>query len=447
MVEATGVPEQPAEQSAEAQRARAPQWLYWLALALVFIAPGQFAYAVDRKHGPYIALADVVAVLVVGVWLLWVTASRRWRTLLWAPRHVWAWLVVAVLSGLGATSLKEAALEIVQMVLYFAAVYMLFANVLVGDDRRRAAVRVLLASSTVVVLYGLVQYATATELAQVASTFGSRGAYSGFLTIVLPLFFGLTLWSELSWERYWAAGVVLGGVLTILLPPLVWVLALVLVLMALNWTRGTTTAAVVGVLVLLMAVVAAVAPLNRQASRELLNPYEEGPVFKPAEIVVDEAAGAGNAKPGPVVKKRWIEWMPALAMMAQNFPLGVGTGNYQLNIGRPEFYGFLPNVKKSEADTNNLYLVVGSTMGFAGLACLLAYLGHFWQYTGSLWAAGRTPWGRALSCGLWGMAAAVPCANLFTSTFVRGTALVWVLGYALIGGLAHELHAAGGERG
>jgi hypothetical protein len=424
----------------------APQWLYWLSLALIFIAPGQFAHALDPKHGPFIAYADVLAVLVVGVWVLWLLGTGNWRTLTWAPRHVWALLVVATLSGIGAGSPKAAAMEIIQLALYFGAVYMLFTNVLTDDTRRRTAIRALLLSTSLVVAYGLVQYFAATDLAAVKSTFGSRGAYSGFLTIMLPLFFGLVLWSELTWERYWAGAVLVLGALTILLPPLVWILALVVVLMAISWGRGQMTFATIGFTAVFLLVTLTLAPLNQKSFREMINPYEEGPIYKTMAVESSEsAADDGNKADQRIVKKRWVEWMPALTMMAQNFPLGIGTGNYQLNIGQPEFYGFLPNVRKSEADTNNLFLVVGSTMGFAGLVCLLTFMGHFWQQAGSLWSRGQSPWGRALTCGLWGMALAIPCANLFTSTFVRGTALIWAFGYALISTLAHETSPAEDE--
>lgn len=417
----------------------APEWLYWLSLALIFIAPGQFAHAMDPKHGPFIAYADVFAVLVVGLWALWVLISGQWRGLNWASRHVWALLVVAVISGIGAASLKSAVMEIIQLGLYFVAVYMLFTNVLTTEVRRRQALWTLLLATSLVVLYGLAQYVRATDPMLVKSTFGSRGAYSGYLTMVLPLLFGLVLWSDRPWERYWAGAVVLLGALTILLPPLVWILALVLLLMAISWGHGQMPVIVIASVAVFFLVTLALAPLNQKAFHEMLNPYEEGPVFKTMET---GAATPDGNKPGQqIVKKRWIEWMPALTMMAQNFPLGIGTGNYQLNIGQPEFYGFLPNVHKSEPDTNNLFLVVGSTMGFAGLVCLLAFMGYHWKQSAALWIYGQSPWGRALTCGLWGMALAIPCANLFTSTFVRGTALIWALGYALIGGLARDAAA------
>lgn len=408
-----------------------PQWLYWLTLLLIFVIPGQISYAIDKKHGPFIGLADVVAVLIIGLWFLWVLVRGQLRHLVWAPRSVWALLVVALLSAAGAASLKAAAMEIIQLVLYFVAAYMLFVSVLVTAQRQRMALRVFLAATSLVVLFGLYQYLTQTDPLAVTSVFASRTAYAAFLTITLPLFFGFVLWAPVQGERYWALAVVLLGALTVLAPPLVWILALVLVVMAARRGPRASVAYVLAGLVVFLAVTVTVAPLNRRAFREMLNPYEEGPLFKVAEVTAP-GEQPGTEKQQPIVKKRWIEWMPALNMMAENYMLGIGTGNYQLNIGQPEYYGFLPNVKKSEPDTNNLYLVVGSTMGFAGLVCLAVFMGHFLQAARHLWSRAQTPWTRAMCCGLYGSALAIPAANMFTSVFVRGTGLVWALLYALI---------------
>jgi len=498
-----------------------PAWLTGLTLLLIFVTPGQLAHAVDPKHGPFIAYADVLAVIVGGLFVLWVLLSRprpqsagglrgqgltthhlaiflvltvfiggllrlivrvrvardelttssfgghlallfgipavaaivamgitvcitailqpslrdRLRTIVWPPLPAWAWLIVAALSAFGAESAKAAGLEIVQLVLYFGLAYMLFVNVLATEAQRRQAVRVLLAATTLVVAFGVLQYVTATEPQVVKSIFQSRTAYSGFLAVALPLFFGLTLWSELSWERYWAGLVVIAGGLTILAPPLVWVLAIVLVVMAAvrggAKMAGNIAVAAGAFLVLTLTL----APLNRQVFREMLNPYEEGPIFKTMQT---GGEAVGEPPSGPIVKKRWIEWMPALNMLGENFMLGVGAGNYQLNIGQPEYYGFLPNVKKSEPDTNNLYLVTGGSMGLAGLVCLMAFLGHFWRLAGGLWAHAETPGRRALAGGLYGACLALLVANLFTSVLVRGTALVWALVCALVAGMGRE---------
>ena len=433
--------------TAPIERPTPPRFLTWLALALIFVTPGQLAYAVDPKHGPFIALADVLAVMVGGLFFLWVLFAglpEGWPTGLrgrlsrvsWPPLPAWAWVAVAVLSGLGAESPKAAALEIIQLVLYFGVVYMLFANVLVSEQQRRQAVRVLLVATTLAVGYALFQYFTANDPLAVKSLFQSRTAYSGFLVLVLPLFLGLTLWSELAWERYWCGLLAVVGGLTILAPPMVWVVAIVCVTMAATWGRSHLLVKAAAAALVFMAVTVALVPLNRQVFQDTLDPYEEGPVYKVMQVAGEE--GAADQTQGPIVKKRWIEWMPSLNMLAENFVLGVGAGNYQLNIGQPQYYGFLPNVKKSEPDTNSLYLVTAGSMGLAGLVCLLAFIGHYWHLAGSLWMHAQTPFGRALACGLYGACVALLIGSLFTSVFVRGTALAWALIFALIAGMARE---------
>jgi len=402
----------------------APEWAFWAVLALLAIAPGQLAHAVDPKHGPFIAYADVLAAVVVAAWGLWALATGRLRQLPWPPRQTWALLAVAVLAGIGAESLKMAA--IIQLALYFVLAYMLFAEVLRGERRQRIALLVLLAGTSVAILHGLAQYATAADPEGVRATFQSRTAYSAFLVMVLPLFYGVLLRSQRLWERVWAGIALVAGALTILSPGLLWVLALVLGVMTAVWGARSRLWAYVAATVLFCVVTIGWLPLNRQVHQELLNPYEEGDIHK----LMD--AGTVLAEGQPIVKKRWIEWLPALNMMAENFLLGVGTGNYQLNIGRPEYYGFLPNVKKSEADTNNLYLVTAGSMGFAGLVALLAFLGHFLGRAVNLRRDAESQEATVWAAGLYGLALAIPLVNVFSSLFVRGTALVWALGLALI---------------
>jgi hypothetical protein len=286
-----------------------------------------------------------------------------------------------------------------------------------------------------VVAYALFQYVTAGDPQAVKSLFQSRTAYSGFLALVLPLFFGMVLWSELTWERIWCGLLAVLGGLTILAPPVIWVVAIVFVTMGATWGRRHLSLKVTLAVATFMLITVTLVPLNRQVFRETLNPYEEGPIFKVMEI---GGESAGDQAQGPIIKKRWIEWMPALNMLADNFVLGVGTGNYQLNIGQPQYYGFLPNVKKSEPDTNNLYLVTAGSMGLAGLVCLMAFVGHFWRLAGNLWLHAQTPFSRALACGLYGACVALLIVNLFTSVFVRGTALAWALVFALVTSMTHE---------
>lgn len=426
-------------QEARSPAPETPVWSFWAVLVLLAVAPGQLAYAVDPKHGPFLAYADVLAAGIIAAWGLWKLRQGRLRHLLWPPHQTWALLTVAVLSGLGAENLQAAAVEIAQVVLYFVLAYMLFADVLGGVGRQRLALLVLLAGTSVAILFAATQYVTATDPTSVRAGFQSRTAYSAFLVMVLPLFYGMLLQSRRIWERVWAAGALTLGAVTILSPGLLLVLVLVLLVMTVVCGSRGQLWVFLPAAGLFWLLTTQGLPLNRQVHQELVNPYEEGEVHK----LMDVEAFAESGQ--PIVKKRWIEWVPALNMMAEHFLLGVGTGNYQLNIGRPEYYGFLPNVKKSEADTNNLYLVAGSSMGFAGLVALMAFMGHFAGRAVNLWRRTESQEAKVWAAGLCGLALAIPVVNVFSSLFVRGTSLAWALGYALIavmGGIQRESTAS-----
>jgi len=124
-------------------------------------------------------------------------------------------------------------------------------------------------------------------------------------------------------------------------------------------------------------------------------------------------------------------------MIADNPLLGVGAGNYQLNIGRPDYWGYLPNAKKTEPDTNNLYLVLGGSLGLAGLVAFVAVLVRFTALAVS-GARRRDPMMTGLAAALVSLAV----ANLFTALLVRGVTVAWVAALAAIeraaGGQASE---------
>jgi O-antigen ligase len=157
---------------------------------------------------------------------------------------------------------------------------------------------------------------------------------------------------------------------------------------------------------------------------EVADPVERGEVYKLVTLPGEQ--------PPPLIKKRWLEWQPALTMMSDNFLLGVGTGNYQQHIGEGAYYWYLPNAKKTEPDTNNLYLVIGSSMGFVGLVALLAWLGGFWRMAERSWERARDHWSMGVCWGLLGSVYAIMAVNIFSSLFVRGTSLVWVLLLAMM---------------
>ncbi|HCU37868.1 MAG TPA: hypothetical protein DGT21_21255 [Armatimonadetes bacterium] len=405
-------------ESKAALKPTAPNWVYYATLLLIAIAPTQFAYAVDAKHGPFVAYSDLLLAAVLALWVLWRLTRRTVEGLVWPPGAVIGLLIVAMLSAGRAESLKTAAIEIFQLGLYFVAAYMLFVDLLDRRERIRTALIVLAVPTLVNILIGVWQYATADDPFAVGGVLTNRNVYSAYLAMVLPVAFGVMVWAEQAWLRWLLGCGVAVGAVTMLAPPLMWVLVAVLAVMT-GFSPARARAAA-SVLVILIALAVMLVPRNRDAAIvELLDPAEQGPIYKTLDHDY-------------VVKKRWLEWQPALSMLADNFALGVGVGNYQLNIGRSEFYGFLPNVKKSEPDTNNLYLVIAGSMGFAGLVCLVAYVGGWLRRAGTLWLLVEDGWAKGVAVGLLGAVASLALTNVFSSLFVRGTGLVWALMFALV---------------
>lgn len=404
-----------------------PEWLFWAALALIAVAPTQFAYSLDPKHGPHVAYADVIAGVVVVLWVIW-RLCNGFRGLHWPPAAIAGLLITGVLSAGFAESKMKVAVELAQIVLYFLAVYVVFADVLQTKARVRNALIALAVPTCANVVVAMWQYAGGSEAFGVGGLLSNRNVYSAYLAMVLPVWFGLTLGaSSLRWRLIGIVGT-LAAMVTILSPPIFWVTAVILTAMAIATRPDSRVFAVAGVLGAVC--LALVLPVNNAAViGELADLREKGPIYKLAE---DTDATDTAAEDQFILAKRWLEWKPAVNMMVDNFMLGVGAGNFQLNIGRTDYYGFLPNVKKSEPDTNNLYLVIGCTMGFAGLICLVAYLGYFWTRVRTCAQEAPEGWQRNLSTGLMGSVVAIAATNLFTSLFVRGTGIPWVMIFALI---------------
>ncbi len=407
-----------------------PDWAFYAALVIIFLSPSQLAYPITKKDGPFIGYADVLAGLVCLVAFVAVLVRRNWGDLAPAPLAAWALLVLLALSVSQAVHPQSAVIETIQWGLYLIAVYMLFANVLTDRRRIRIALLALAASTTLVVVWAFWQYLRESDPAQVCAGFTNRNTYSAFLAVVLPLLLGGALHASRRAQRLWWLVVVALGLVTMLSGPLIWITILALALVAFT-VPGVRRWATLAVLAGFVAAMPWALPRNYEAAvTEQLNPYES---------VVLHALFGQESKSAVVVKKRWLEWAPALRMLSANPVLGVGAGNYQANIG--QYYegsqsgaltgATLPNVKKSEPDSNNLYLVIAGSLGFCGLAALLGVLGYFWRCSRRLLPAAHDRLGRGLAAGLPAAMLALVVGNLFTAMFVRGLSLVLILLFAL----------------
>lgn len=397
--------------------------LLWpLTVALVLIAPTQYSYAMHPKDGPFVLYADLYAAALFGLWLLVTLLGRRWHAIIRPPGAIWAVIAVAALSALGATSMRSAAVEIAQLGLYFIAVYALFADVLRGQHRIVVAAKALAIATTVVVFVALYQYFTTADAMQVRGTFGNRNVYGAYLVMVLPLLFGIAIWTRDSLHRAWFLFVVALGALTMLAGIQFWCLALILLVLCALKSLRAVGYYLLGT-VLLVTIIVMWLPRDRSAIfTEVADPVERRAAFKEVE----------GFAPDVLIQKRWLEWRAALLMLADNPPLGVGVGNYQLHIGESTYWGYVPNARKIEPDTNNLYLVIASSMGLIGLVAFMAWLGHFWRLAETNWRRARDDWSMGVSWGLLGATYGILLVNLFSSLFVRGTSLVWALIFAMI---------------
>jgi len=415
----------PVSAAAATTRNRSEGDLLWPAvLLLILVAPTQYSYAITHKDGPFILYADLLAALLAGIWLISVLTRDRWRGLVLPPLAMWALLGVALLSVAGATSLKSSAVEVAQLVLYFVVVYSMFADVVHSQHRMMLAVKALMISATVIIALAVYQYFTTAEAALVRGTFTNSNVYGGFLAMVLPLFYGMALWITDRNQRVWLLALIVVGGATMLAGPQFW--CLVVVLVGMSALRGSRS---LGLLLLAAAVFFALLIIALPRSRAALfhdvaDPIEHGEAFKVVTMPGEEAP--------PLVKKRWLEWQPALTMLAENWLSGVGVGNYQLNIGESSYYGLLPNAKKTEPDANNLYLVTASSTGFLGLVALVAWIGYFVGAARRLWRRAGDQWALGLAAGLAGSAWAIALVIIFSSLFVRGNSLIWALLLAMI---------------
>ncbi|MEO5368434.1 MAG: O-antigen ligase family protein, partial [Magnetococcus sp. WYHC-3] len=124
-------------------------------------------------------------------------------------------------------------------------------------------------------------------------------------------------------------------------------------------------------------------------------------------------------------ERRYPQWQSAVEMLLTNPWLGVGIGNYQRCVA--QYTGAKPMpTGPSEPDIQNLYLVIGSTMGLPALFAFLAMLlaPAFLAGTAAHRYAG---WRRGFLYGLAGGLMAFAITAIWHPLLVRGIGLTLVL--------------------
>ncbi len=410
--------------------ARAFGAVAFLALAL---APTQHGFVLGGVH---VTAADLLLAAAFGLALLTPGFFRRRP-----PAENVAFVVLAAVSVLCGPNLRDGLKEWLQIVLYFLVGERVAATALAlgGEKWKRRACGVFLVSGAVVVVLALVQYfgedpdvfplCLRPGLA-VRGAFGNNNVLCGFLALLLPFSFTLVLEKGCPWWLRALLGLlVVAGLLTMLSGAALAVVAAVMTAVA--FRRGRVWGAVLALLFL--AAFFLVAPemprdnfTTAVQSAELYH-TEGGSVQYAEDAVLTHEAGEPT--------RRYPEWQAALTMSFERPLVGVGPGTYQKTIG--PFYGPVPRATgPNEPDTQNLYLVLVSTMGYPVLFAFLAILYAAWN-AGRVEGAPVTA--RAASAAI----AAFAIAAVWHPLLVRGLGIPLV--FLLV--LARENAATSAESG
>ncbi|MFA4015170.1 MAG: hypothetical protein RUDDFDWM_000243 [Candidatus Fervidibacterota bacterium] len=434
----------------EAEDKRSIFWFSLLALLLVSFA-NQFALLLTISEeglgtrfafrplplgygvrGKYIAICDLLIAFVFIVWLVSMLASGKRRKVevrglpycllsllvigfASAINSVWVWR--ALLDGLSqfglspkaflfAEHFREAATEFVQWTLYLFILPVVFSSLFkrLNEGLRTLLFDLLFALVLLNELFAVYDYAVRQDPSSVAGLFGSRNIYTGFLALTLPLILSHALFGHSKLKVALALFAVAIGLFTSL-SGWVWLALAIGICVTLFLHSRLSFAVCVACLFLFLAFSYIFKTrFYADAIPHLLNLYDE----------------EGD------VRKEYIEWQAALNCMSQdtppprsNFLLGVGIGGYQLNINA--YYGSFPNKEKMPLDSNSLYLVIGTTLGFIGLAVLIFLILHNGALAFELYRYASSDFSKAFGCGMLGCITAFAVSSVFTNLLVRGT--------------------------
>ncbi|MDP6522988.1 MAG: O-antigen ligase family protein [Kiritimatiellia bacterium] len=375
------------------------------------IVVGATQYAMEVANDTYLSLVDIILWLMAGIWGLTVLLSGKWREITWPPLFSVLFVALTVASAAGAEDRMAVAKEVFQMVEYFVVAFMLF-HAWVRNRRDLVMLaRIFLGATSAILLMALVQYfGSSREVIAVGATFGNRNVLGGFLSLAVPVAFGLLL-HDSGWKlKTWYAAIL--AVSCIVLLSGASYLALLLafaIVSALTSKRAFLIFAIV-------AVIGSCFVLPRLPRDNGVALYDSISLYNETE---------------PDVSRRYPEWQAACEMIRENPLMGVGAGNYQRNIGR--YYGIIPSpAGKAEPDTQNLYLVMGSSIGLPGLVCFIGLLLLFAGRAARRYFVAGDAFEKGLSVALLGALIAYMVNSLWSPLLVRGIGIPLALVLSLV---------------
>ena len=390
------------------------------ALLAVALAPSQLAVDVGGVH---VAVGEL---LLLPAFALGLLARRLARP----PAECLALVALVAISTAFAPKKAVAAAELVQTGLYFVVAWSVVAGAMRDEKWRRVAAAVFVASGSVSVAIALWQYFAPSpdvfplnlrEALCVRGLFSNNNVLSGYLALLAPFAFAMALGAK-SWRtRIPLLAVAVCSLSVILSGPALAAACLALSALAFGcrkWLGTLVTAA----LIALFIFAAPYTPRDNftEAVTSAL-PYrvDDGAVAYAEGATLEWRAG------DPA--RRYPEWQAATMMALERPLVGIGPGAYQKSVGA--YYDAVPRATgPNEPDTQNLYLVMASTMGLPALAAFLAILA-------ASFAAGiRSDDARGAAAAV----AAFAVAAIFHPLLVRGVGipLVFVLAFARAGARA-----------
>jgi len=406
----------------------------------------------------FIALPDVMLLLVFVWFVLRTSLLRAWKKTWWPPFPCFALIACMVLSIIHSHQLvqavqnslmdvhgiktilkailttkefKEAFADTLQWTGYFIFAPLIFVNLMYDRSgekvllRRRLALVCFAIGVALAVVINLLPNPTLAK-----AWFSSPNAYAGLLAIALPMILAKVLshrTANIGW--LWATAFLGMMALVVTLCTLISLWAITAMILGIVVAGFMYKARARTAVIVILAVILALSLWTRQGMR---NYYRLETWHVPSET--------------QFVKKQYIEWYVAARRTVDrrmhSFATGIGAGNYQFSIG--SYYARLPNEEKMPPDSNNLYLVLADSLGILGLAALFWILGYFFKRAYEALRLNPNDW---LGAGVIGLLIAFVFVNNFHALIVRGTGtvLAFALSLAIVAKMQAEAALAKGE--
>lgn len=331
----------------------ADNMLLWGGLLALAISPTQYSFSLMGKINvcPVDPLVWALGILLAGI----IIAKREWFFITKLPLFACVFLVFCGISLVLNKTRLDGLKDLIQYTEYFLIAPAVFLYLFFIPQGRQRLLLVFGAISSVVITFGLIQYLRleAIDVFNISSSFGNVNVLGGFLSLALPLVLSVALSAkQMLWLRIWSSFIFLGGLLLLLSGgAFVAVLTAAVVLVCLQRTKTAWLSLIAATALLLF-----VFPLLPREN--LWTAHDSIAVFTP----------------GGEPAMRYPEWQAAMSMTADRPLAGVGLGGYQTHVG--QYAGAIPNQnRKAEPDSQNMYLVLASTIGIPGALCFVLLLG------------------------------------------------------------------------